>query len=45
VARLLIVADAAVNQSRTDNGATPLYVATEKGHIEVVRLLIAGGAQ
>jgi len=40
----LIEAEADINQSRTDDGATPLFMACEKGYIDVVRLLIEAGA-
>lgn len=44
VAKLLIEADANLNQGRTDNGVTPLIAAASKGHIKVVEQLIKVGA-
>jgi len=32
--------NAKVNASRTDNGATPLYIAAQSGHTEVVKMLL-----
>jgi len=37
--KLLLNNNADVNASRSDNGATPLYVAAQNGHTEVVKLL------
>mmetsp|Transcript_220 Transcript_220/g.273 ORF Transcript_220/g.273 Transcript_220/m.273 type:complete len:85 (-) Transcript_220:90-344(-) len=31
------------NLATTDHGATPLYIAAQQGHVEVVRLLIEAG--
>jgi ankyrin repeat protein len=33
-----------VNQGRTDTGATPLYIASQQGHVEVVRVLLDANA-
>jgi hypothetical protein len=44
VLKLLIAAKADVNQARTKDGATPLYVAAKKGYAEVLKLLIEKGA-
>ena len=33
-----------VDKAITKNGATPLYIASQNGHLEVVRLLIDAGA-
>jgi ankyrin repeat protein len=33
---LLLEKGAAVNQGKTDNGVTPLFVAAQNGHVEVV---------
>ena len=41
---MLLQKGAAVNQATTDDGATPLFVAAQEGHIEVVRLLAVFGA-
>jgi ankyrin repeat protein len=41
---LLLEKGAAVNQASTDNGATPLLMAAQNGHVEVVRLLALFGA-
>ncbi len=35
---------ALANQSKLSNGATPLYIAAQNGHLEVVNALIAAGA-
>ena len=32
-----------INEAR-DNGVTPLSIASEKGHVEVARILVDGGA-
>ena len=40
---LLIEAKADVNQATTSDGATPLYMAALKGHVEVVEALVACG--
>ena len=32
------------DQGTTDNGATPLFIAAQKGHLEVVRFLVVSGA-
>ena len=32
------------DQGKTDDGATPLYVAAEEGQLEVVRFLVESGA-
>ena len=41
---LLIEANAKIDQGRTNNGATALYMAAQNGHLEVVRFLIESGA-
>ncbi len=41
--RELLARGAAVNTADND-GATPLYIASQKGHLEVVRELLARGA-
>ena len=33
-----------VNQARTDDGATPLYMASQEGKADVVRMLVDAGA-
>ena len=43
VVHALIQAGADLNQAK-DDGATPLYVACGKGHLEVVHALIQAGA-
>ena len=42
--KLLLNNNADVNASRSDNGATPLYVAAQNGHTEVVKLLLDNNA-
>jgi len=42
--RALVNSGADVNAARTDNGCTPMFVAAEKGHLEVVRVLVEAGA-
>ena len=43
--RLLLDGGADVNNARTDDGCTALYIlAAQEGHVEVVRQLLAGGA-
>ena len=32
------------DQGTTDDGATPLYIAAQNGHLEVVRFLVESGA-
>ena len=41
--KALIAAGANVNQGTTDNGTTPLYIASQNGHKAVVGDLIAAG--
>merc|ERR1712153_64454 len=41
--RLLLEASAAINQAK-ENGATPLFVACQNGHLEVAKLLSSYGA-
>ena len=33
-----------VNQARTDDGRTPLYVASQNGHTETCQALLSSGA-
>jgi predicted LPLAT superfamily acyltransferase len=42
--RAMVSSGADVNAARTDNGCTPMFVAAEKGHLEVVRVLVSSGA-
>ena len=42
--RCLVESGANKDQGRTDTGATPLFVAADKGHLEVVRFLVESGA-
>ena len=42
--RMLVSAHANVDQARTDNCATPMHVATVKGHADVINALAAAGA-
>jgi len=42
--RVLVSSGADVNAARTDNGCTPVFIAAEKGHLEVVRALVSSGA-
>ena len=44
VVRVLLDADAALEQPRYDSGATPLYIAAQKGYREVVKVLADYGA-
>jgi len=44
IARLLIEAGANKDLRRTEDGSTPLHVAAEEGHLDLVRLLIESGA-
>ena len=32
------------DQGLTDDGATPLFIAAQEGHVEVVRFLVESGA-
>ena len=41
--RSLIKMGADINQSGKQHGGTPLWIASEKGHLEIVRLLIESG--
>jgi ankyrin repeat protein len=43
VGRLIRRNHALVNQRMTDNGATPLLVAAQKGHLAVVKFLVEEG--
>ena len=40
----LLGGGADVNQATTDDGSTPLYIASQNGHLEVVKELLGGGA-
>ena len=42
--RLLVESGANKDQGKTDTGATPFYIAAEKGQLEVVRFLVESGA-
>jgi len=42
VARALVEAGADVNAKRTDDGRTPVWMAAQNGHQEVVRVLVLG---
>ena len=44
VVAVLVSADANVNQAQTDDGATPLYVASQEGHTDVVAAFVSAGA-
>ena len=44
VSSLLIEAGANKDQGTTDDGSTPLFIAAQKGHLEVVRFLVESGA-
>ena len=44
MARMLIDAGADVNKATTDDGTTPLYIASGKGFADVARMLIDAGA-
>ena len=41
---MLLGAGADVNKARTDNGATPLFAASQEGHTKVVEMLLGAGA-
>ena len=41
---MLVEYGASKDQGRTNDGATPLYVAAQNGHLEVVRFLVEAGA-
>jgi ankyrin repeat protein len=38
----LVDAGADVNSARTTDGATPVFIAAQNGHLEVVRALVLG---
>jgi len=40
----LLGSNANVNARRTDDGSTPLYIAAQNGHTEVVKLLLDNNA-
>ena len=40
----LVESGANKDQGTTDDGSTPLFIAAEKGHLEVVRFLVESGA-
>jgi ankyrin repeat protein len=44
VVSLLIAARADVDKARIDNGETPLFIASDRGHADVVSQLLAAGA-
>ena len=41
----LVAAQADVDQATTDDGTTPLWVAADKGHLEVVQALVDAEAE
>lgn len=41
--RFLIEAQVNVDLAKVDDGVTPLYLAVQRGHVELVRLLINSG--
>ena len=45
VVRLLVESGAKIDQGKTDDGATPLFIAAQQGDLEVVRLLVQSGAK
>ena len=42
--RVLVARNADVNQAKTTSGVTPVYVAAQNGHVEVVQLLLGSNA-
>ena len=41
--KVLIKAGSNVNQAKTDNGVSPLWTASQNGHLDIVKVLLKTG--